>query len=162
MRAYLGRLLSGLTLVAGLGATATAQTDWPTPPSRLLLETPQGDLSVSASDYVYESVLQLNGDDVQPRIVGILNIPYAYNMPDFHVALVSIGKGNDGCPIAYRWIRIQKSGYSVTPEFGSCSKDIAVNIQGQLLTMTTPNSRNPDKIDSYIYDGKVVKRRLAR
>ncbi|MBP6018225.1 MAG: hypothetical protein KA735_01925 [Burkholderiaceae bacterium] len=159
MPIYLGRYLAGLSLML-CGWTATASpAAWEAPPSRLDLATPHGELHVTPSDYVYESVLRLNNTDIEPRVVGLLNIPYAYNMPEFHAALVSIHKGNEGCPVVYRWVRIDKSGYSVTPEFGSCSENIQVSAKGRTLTVVTPSSTNPDKMDSYTYDGNAVKRR---
>lgn len=161
MHSYIGRLLTALFLVfCGWTATAT-ETDWPASPSRLALATPHGSLHITPSDYIYEAVLRLGDQDIKPRIVGLLNIPYAFEMPGFHAALVSISKGNDGCPVAYRWVRIDKSGYSVTPEFGSCSENIQVKAAGKALTVLTPSSTTPDKIDTYIYDGKDVTRRAT-
>lgn len=155
----LGHYLTGLSLVlCGWTAAASPATSQ-APPSRLELNTPLGELHVTPSDYVYESVLRFNNTDIEPRIMGMLNIPYAYNMPGFHAALVSIHKGNEACPVVYRWIRIDQSGYSVTPEFGSCSENIQVSAKGRTLTVLTPSSTNPDKMDKYTYDGKAVKRR---
>lgn len=155
----LGRYLAGLSLVLYGWTAIAAPAAWQVPPSRLDLDTPHGELHVTPSDYVYESVLRLNNADIEPRIVGLLNIPYAYNMPEFHAALISIHKGNEGCPVVYRWVRIDKSGYSVTPEFGSCSENIQVSAIGRTLTVLTPSSTNPDKMDSYTYDGNAVKHR---
>lgn len=162
MLLYFGRLLSFvLMLLFGWSALA-APINWPTQHSRLFLDTPHGNLHITHSDYIYEAVLRLDDTDIQPQIMGQLNIPYAYNMPGYHAALISISKGNEVCPVMYRWIRLDATGYSVSSEFGSCSPNIKVSATAQRLTLQTPNTTNPDKIDTYIYDGKKLKRQLAR
>ena len=144
---------------ASLGAHAS--DGWPVSPSRLNLATPYGTLHVATSEYVYESALQVDDADVEPTIRGILNITYAFNMPKAQAALVSINKGNNGCPVMYRWIVLDENGYKVSPEFGSCSDQIKVTATGRLFTMQTPSTQKRDKIDIYTYDGKTVKRRTA-
>jgi hypothetical protein len=154
------RLAVGTFLVlASLGAHAGDA--WPVSPSRLNLITPYGTLHVATNDYVYESALRVNDTDVEPAIRGILNITYAFDMPKAQAALVSINRGNNGCPVTYRWIMLDEKGYTVSPEFGSCSERIKVTAKGRLFTMQTPNTQKPDKIDIYTYDGKTVKRRTA-
>src|SRR3546814_12494448 len=118
-------------------ASATAPVTWPVSPSRLHLSTPYGTLQVATSEYVYESQLRIDGAEVSPTVRGILNITYAFSMPTAQVALVSIGNGNNQCPIVYRWVVLQKSGYTVSPEFGSCSNQIKVSAKGRVLTLQT-------------------------
>ncbi|UYO92493.1 hypothetical protein [Pollutimonas sp. M17] len=152
----------GVMLMAtSLLASATSPATWPVSPSRLNLATPYGTLQVATSEYVYESQLRIDGIDVYPVIRGILNITYAFKMPKAQVALVSINNGNNLCPIAYRWVVLQKSGYTVSPEFGSCNDQIKVSAKGRVLTLQTPNTQKPDKIDVYIYDGKTLKQRTT-
>lgn len=162
MLLYFGRLLSLILMLPYGWVAYAAPTDWPTQHSRLALDTPQGNLHISANDYIYEAVLRLDDTDIQPLIMGQLNIPYAFNMPNYQAALISISKGNDACPVTYRWLRIDASGYSVSSEFGSCSTTINVSATAQRLTLITPNNTKPDKIDTYTFDGKTVKRQLAR
>jgi hypothetical protein len=127
----------------------------------LHLATPYGTLNVATSEYIYESQLRIDDVNVSPAIRGILNITYAFNMAKAQVALVSINNGNNQCPIVYRWVVLQKSGYKVSPEFGSCTDQIKVSAKGRVLTMQTPNTQKPDKIDIYTYDGKTLKQRTA-
>ncbi len=161
MPAPVSRLLASILLLLGSQALAAAPPTWPVSPSRLQLSTPYGDLHVASSEYVYESRLQVDNADVDPQIRGILNITYAFNMPTAQAALVSINSGNNGCPISYRWIVLDKSGYTVSPEFGSCNDQIKVSAKGRQLTLQTPSTHTPDKVDVYIYDGKTVKHRTA-
>jgi outer membrane protease len=156
MQCLVTMALAGLMSVASANSTPT----WPVSPSRLALDTPYGTLNIASNEYVYESQLRINDDDINPSIKGILNITYAFSMPKAQIALVSINSGNNGCPVSYRWIILQKSGYTVSPEFGSCSEHIKVSAKGRLFTMQTP-SQNRDKIDIYTYDGKTIKRRTA-
>lgn len=154
------RLAAGAILgLASLGAHAS--DGWPISPSRLNLATPYGTLHIATSEYVYESALRVDDADVEPAIRGILNITYAFDMPKAQAALVSINKGNNGCPVMYRWIVLEEKGYKVSPEFGSCSDQIKVTATGRLFTMQTPSAQKRDKIDIYTYDGKTVKRRTA-
>lgn len=162
MRILLSQFMAVGMLVCTGAAGAAAQPQWPDNPSRLQLNTPYGDLHVSSSDYVYESRLMLDDHDVEPLVQGLLNIPYAFSSPGFHVALVSINTGDNGCPIVYKWIMLKKSGYSITPDFGSCSESIQVSAQGHVFTLKTPNAQNPDKVDTYIYDGKTVRQKNTR
>lgn len=156
------RCLAGVMLAAAsLAAAATSPASWPVSPSRLALDTPYGKLHIATSEYVYESRLMIDGADVAPAVHGILNITYAYSLPKAQVALVSINTGYNTCPVAYRWVVLEASGYTVSPEFGSCSEQIKVTARGRVFTMRTPNSQKPDKIDIYTYDGKTIKRRMA-
>jgi len=126
----------------------------------MILDTPYGTLNIATSEYIYESRLRVDDNDVDPPVRGILNITYAFSTPKAQVALVSVNSGNNGCPVSYRWVVLEKSGYTVTPEFGSCSEHIKVSATGRLFTLQTP-SQNRDKIDIYTFDGKTIKRRSA-
>lgn len=142
-------------------AMATDSSPWPAVPSRLTLETPYGDLRVSSSDYVYESRLMLDGIEIQPLTKGLLNIPYAFSSPDFHVALVSINTGDPVCAVTYRWIMLNDAGYTTTPRFGSCSESINVSARGATFTLVTPSIDNPAELDHYLYDGKSVTKKTG-
>src|SRR5690625_4081924 len=113
-------------------------------------------LHVSASDYVYASRLLLDDSEIDPQVKGLLNIPYAFSAPDFHIALVSIDTGKRTCPISYVWIKLTDDGYSVTPTFGSCSDLIQVSTEGASFIMRTPNAEDASATDQYIYDGNIV------
>lgn len=159
---HLIRFLTGLLLAAaGQIAAANSPATWPVSPSRLNLPTPYGDLQIATSEYVYESTLRIDGVDVTPSVQGMLNITYAFSTSKAHVALVSINSGNNACPVTYRWVVMQKSGYTVSPEFGSCSDQIKVSAKGRLFTLQTPSPQKPDKIDIYTYDGKTIRRSSA-
>lgn len=156
MRASFICLTVALTLTFGHAAFATDSSQWPSAPSRLSLDTPYGNLHVSASDYVYESLLKLDEEEIEPQIKGLLNIPYAFSSPDFHIALISIDTGDKTCPVSYKWITLKSTGYSVTPKFGSCSDQIKVTAEGTTFSLQTPNTEDPDKIDHYLYDGETL------
>ncbi len=162
MPALVHRILVGVLSVLAGHAAVAAQTQWPTSPSRTQLPTPYGNLHVANNEYVYESRLQIDDTDVDPLVRGILNITYAFSTPNSHSALVSINTGNNGCPYTYRWVVLEKSGYRVSPEFGSCSDQIKVTAKGRRLTMLTPSAHTPDKVDMYIYDGKTLKHRSTQ
>ncbi|HLR14081.1 MAG TPA: hypothetical protein VK104_10750 [Burkholderiaceae bacterium] len=148
--------LSLSLLLSGPVAADSDQQDWPKQPSRLKLSTPYGQLHVSQSDYVYDARLLLNGEETKPPVMGLLNIPYAFSATDYHVALISIDSGDDSCPINYKWILLESSGYDISDAFGSCSEQIRVFADNHLFTMQTPNLEQPDKIDTYIFDGETV------
>ena len=101
----------------------------------------------------------LDDHEIQPLIKGLLNIPYAFSSTDFHVVLVSIDSGEQICPVTYKWITLNTEGYSATPRFGSCSEFIKVSAKGTTFTVVTPSEANPDELDSYVYDGKTVKKK---
>lgn len=161
MRPLVHRLLAGLIVLLGSQTVVAAQAAWPVSPSRLQLPTPYGNLHVASSEYVYESRLQIDDTDVDPQVRGIINITYAFNMSASQAALVSISNGNNNCPISYRWVVLQKSGYKLSPEFGSCSEQIKVAATERQLTLRTPSSDTPGQIDVYVYDGKTIKRRTT-
>lgn len=140
-------------------ALAAPETSWPIAPKHLELPTPYGTLAVGVSEYIYEARLQLNGTQIEPPISGMLNISYAFSMPDAQAALVSISKGNDACPVSYRWVVLNAKGYKVSPEFGSCSEQIKVSANSRRLTLHTPSREAPGKLDVYVYDGKTVTRK---
>lgn len=142
-------------------AVGAAQAQWPQSPSRMDLPTPYGTLEIKTSEYIYESRLRLDEADISPKIEGLLNITYAFALPNAQAALVSINDGNNICPISYRWVILHSKGYSVSPAFGSCSEHIKVSVSGKKFTMQTPNSQKPDKIDVYVYDGKTIKQRIS-
>lgn len=156
MHVSIARLLAMTVLIYSGTAAASTPPSWPESPSRLQLDTPYGELHVSASDYVYESRLMLDDHDIEPLIKGLLNIPYAFSSPKFHVALVSINTGHNDCPVTYKWVMLKESGYTVTPRFGSCSESIKVTAQGATFILETPNQNSPAEFDTYIYDGKTV------
>lgn len=153
--------LASVALAAG-PARATTETNWPMPPQLTQLATPYGTLLVGASEYVYESQLQIDGNQVDPPISGMLNISYAFSIPDAQAALVAISKGNDTCPISYRWVVLKADGYQVSPEFGSCSEHIKVTANSRTLTLQTPSREAPGRVDVYEYDGKVVRHRVSK
>ena len=154
-------ILACVLSVALSGGAWATQPQWPAPPSRLVLATPNGTLHVRTSEYIYESKLLIDGVDIEPRIEGLLNIPYAFSMPNEHIALVSINTGQNSCPVAYRWVVLGKKGYKVSRAFGSCSEHIEVSAKKRVFTLKTPNIQKPDKIDLYEYDGKTIKHRTV-
>jgi len=149
-------IIAGLVPLLG-SHSSWAGDAWPVPPSHLQLTTPYGNLDVKTSEYVYESRLQVNGSDTDPRIEGIINITYSFLMPKAQAALLSINNGSNNCPITYRWIILQSESYKISPAFGSCSNLIKVSVKGRSLTVRTPNVQEKDKIDIYVYDGKTIK-----
>ena len=150
-------LCTGVLVLTGAGLNSSAQVVWPELPSRIDFQTPYGTLGVKPSGYVYESRLVIDDQEVEPTVVGLLNITYAYKLPHAQAALVSINNGNEICPVSYRWVLLNKSGYKVSPAFGSCSEQIQVKAAGRRFTMLTPSKQKPDKIDVYVYDGKTIK-----
>lgn len=159
MRVSLTTFIAVMVLAGSGAAGATTVPSWPESPSRLQLDTPYGELQVSSSEYVYESHLMLDLHKIQPVIKGLLNIPYAFSSPEFHVALISINIGDNDCPVKYKWIKLQKNGYAATPRFGSCSESIKVETQGTAFIVTTPNEQDPKELDTYVYDGNIVKKK---
>lgn len=149
------KALVPLLLICG-PAHAVGDESWPAAPKLLELATPYGTLAVSESEYVYEAKLKLDGVQIDPPISGMLNISYAFEMPDRQAALVAISKGNDSCPVIYRWVVLKADGYQVSPAFGSCSEHIRVSADARKLTLQTPSRELPDKVDTYVYDGKTV------
>ena len=156
MRTLLRTLLPALALFHACAALATHDAQWPAVPSRLQLDTPYGQLHVSASDYVYESYLMLDDQRIEPEVKGLLNIPYAFSAANFHVALVSVDTCSKNCPVHYTWIMLNETGYTATPPFGSCTDQIRVDTTPEGFTMLTPSVEHDDKLDKYLYDGKVV------
>jgi len=157
---FIAGLLSIVVLWAGLAPTRAETVDaWPIPPSRTVLASPYGTLSVRDSAYVYESTLMLDGAEVDPLVKGLITISYAYRMKNRSIALISVDTGDTSCPIRYHWIALRKSDYRMTEAFGSCSPKIRVAAHGHTLVLETPNADDPDKIDRWSYDGRSVKRR---
>lgn len=152
-------LLSFVALTAAIGNTTHAAVSalWPAAPSRLHLDTPYGELGVSSSDYVYESHLTFNGQKTTPNITGKLNIPYAFSTQKFHIALISINSGRKSCPVVYTWVVLNNDGYHLSPEFGSCSEQIRVSAKGSTFIVETPDTKEPEKVNTYVYDGKSVR-----
>jgi len=149
-------------LAMPLGVAAAAAHEWPAAPSRLIFDTPYGTLQVKDNEYIYESRLHFNDTDVTPIVEGLLNIPYAFSLPSAQVALVSINSGDAECPVSYRWVILEKKGYTLSQPFGSCTEQIKVTTQGRTFLVQTPSSQMPDKIDVYAYDGKTVRKRTLR
>lgn len=155
------RALVSLFLICG-PVHAVSDGSWPTAPKLIELPTPFGTLAVSESEYVYEAQLKLNGVLIDPPISGMLNISYAFELNDRQAALVSISKGNDACPVLYRWVILKADGYHVSPEFGSCSEHIRVSADARKLMLQTPSREAPGLIDTYVFDGKSVTQRTSK
>lgn len=156
-----GGLLASILLVCG-PSMASVDANWPTPPKLSELATPYGTLAVGASEYVYESRLQLDGTQIEPLISGMLNISYVFSIPDAQAALVTISKGNDTCPVSYRWVVLKADGYHVSPEFGSCSENIKVSAKARTLKVLTPSREAPDMLDVYEFDGERIRHRTSK
>ncbi len=153
--------LASLLLATGT-ALASPEVNWPVLPKLNELPTPYGTLAVGRSEYVYEARLELNGTQVEPQVSGMLNISYAFNMPQALAALVVVSKGYDACPVTYRWVVLKPDSYQVSPEFGSCSEHIRVSADSRHLTVLTPSREKPGALDVYTYDGKTVKHRVRK
>ncbi|MBV6271475.1 hypothetical protein KVP09_00885 [Alcaligenaceae bacterium CGII-47] len=134
-------------------------TPWPATPSHTSLQTPYGVLEVHGSDYVYESYLLFNGKRLEPDIQGIINITYAYQVGKARVILIAVDTGDSTCAISYRWMTIRQDGYRLTAPFGSCSASIRVTIHGKQFVLNTPNPDKVNAIDTWIFDGRTVRRR---
>src|SRR5690606_23718660 len=132
-------------------------------PPHLLDRPPRyGRLAVGEGAYVYEAYLQLDGIQVEPQVSGMLNISYAFSMPQAQAALIVINKGYDACPVTYRWVVLRAGSYKISPEFGSCTEHIRVSADSTRLTVQTPSLENPGALDVYVYDGKTVKREVKK
>ncbi|CAM5412238.1 putative protein OS=Eoetvoesiella caeni OX=645616 GN=DFR37_103448 PE=4 SV=1 [Eoetvoesiella caeni] len=163
MRRLLFALFSLLSMVMGSGSSVMAQSQtWPPLPSRLDFATPYGKLGIKSYEYVYESRLQIDDVEIRPPIEGLLNITYAFDLPDAEAALVSVSDGDLQCPFKYRWVVLHRKGYSVSPPIGACSEKIKVSVKGRRFFLETPNNQKADKIDTYIYDGKALTRRSRK
>ena len=150
----LALILTG-TLACSLAAAKEPELApaWPTLPSILHLPSEYGTLHIAINDYVHESALQIDNQPITPEVRGLLNITYAFKMPDAQAALVSINSGNDTCPLSYRWVLLRSNGHLVSPAFGSCSEKIRVSTEGKTLKIETPNQADQAKIDVYSYSG---------
>lgn len=166
LRAFIMRFSSGLLCLAALGtasvAVGAAADQWPVSPQRASLETPYGTLAVRPSDYMYGATLTFNHTPTTPRLQGVLNIPYAYEVGRQQMALVSLDNGQTNCPISFYWVVISAQGYRITDPFGSCSNDIRMSAKGRILRMETPDPANPDKLDIWEFDGQKVYKRAPR
>ncbi len=156
------RSLVAPLLLACSTTFAATETNWPIPPKLIELPTPYGTLAVGESEYIYEARLKLNGIVLEPPVSGMLNISYAFSMPESQAALVTISKGNETCPVSYRWVVLSSGGYKVSPEFGSCSEQIKVSADSHQLVLQTPSIETPGQVDEYVYDGGTVKRRTRK
>lgn len=152
-------LLSAFSVLCLSRPAVGTTAPWPETPSRTALETPYGTLEVRNSDYVYESHLLLDGKKIEPDIHGIINITYAYRMDDARVVLIAVNTGSSTCTVSYHWMTIRKNGYQITAPFGSCSEDIRVANRGSKFTLITPNPDKAGVLDTWIYDGRTVRRR---
>lgn len=145
--------IPGVLACACAVAQAPGKASWPAVPSLLILPSEYGTLHIALNEYVHESTLQIDSRPTQPEIRGLLNITYAFQMPDAQAALVSINRGNDACPFSYRWVLLRRGSHLISPEFGSCSEKIRVSAEGKTLNIETPNRVDAAKIDVYSYDG---------
>ncbi|MDN5842147.1 MAG: hypothetical protein L0H54_01700 [Alcaligenaceae bacterium] len=157
MRAFLCSL--ALCIGCAVNPAAADSAPWPAVPSRTVLQTPYGTLSVLSNEYIYESRLTFEGKLVEPRISGIINITYVYKIADSQAVLIAVSTGSKTCEITYYWIRIDSKGYQVSEPFGSCSSEIRVDTEGAQLVLSTPSIDGADKIDTWVYDGHTVRRR---
>lgn len=163
MRRFIFAWLSLFSVLMSCGSAAMAQPQtWPPLPSRLDFVTPYGTLGIKSYEYVYEARLQIDHVEIRPTVEGLLNITYAFNLPNAEAALVSISDGDLHCPFKYRWVILNRKGYVVSPAIGSCSEKIKVSVKGQQFFLETPDHQKPDKIDTYIYDGKALTRRSRK
>lgn len=140
---------------SAIGTTAP----WPTTPLRTVLHTPYGTLEVDNSDYIYESHLLFNGERVRPDIRGLINITYAYRVDQTRVVLIAVDTGSTACIVSYHWMTITKDGYHLTEPFGSCSEEIRIATRGKQFVLSTPNMNKAGVIDTWIFDGRTVRRR---
>ncbi|MBV6307300.1 hypothetical protein KVP10_20615 [Candidimonas humi] len=154
------KLLATGALLAWCQSTVASPAEWPVSPSRLVLSSSYGTLRVKTTDYIYESHLLLDGKEVQPNMVGLLNIPYAFALPGKLSALISVNTGSSLCPVQYRWVTLYKGGYNVSKPFGSCSSQIRVSAIGRRFELATPSNVTPNKVDVYVYDGRNIKQRV--
>jgi hypothetical protein len=163
MRQFILAWLSLFSVLMSCGSAAMAQQqEWPPLPSRLDFATPYGTLGIKSYEYVYEARLQIDQVEISPPVEGLLNITYAFSLPNAEAALVSISDGNPHCPFKYRWVVLHRKGYTVSPAFGSCSEKVKVSVEGRRFFLETPDHQKPDKIDTYIYDGKALTRRTRK
>src|SRR3546814_12755452 len=117
MAATLACWAAGALLMAtSLMASATAPITWPVSPPRLHLSTPYGTLQVATSEYVYESHLRIDGDEVSLTVRGILTITCAFRLSTAPGALVSTGKGTTQLPIVSCRVVFQKQEFIGSPE----------------------------------------------
>src|SRR5690625_128470 len=137
-------------------AATPATVIWPRPPLRVSLYTPYGNLDVIHSEYVFEARLAYNGAIIEPEIMGVLNIAYAFNMGNAYYVLVMADTGRKMCPYVYYWIRLDDDGYHPTPRFGSCNENIRISQNGSKFIIETPHPLRADTLDKYVYDGKKV------
>lgn len=140
-------------------ALSQGTDDWPSPPSRENLVTDHGTITVSPSSYVYGSTLQIDGAEASPIVRGLIRISYAYHLARSDVALISIDTGDAHCAVHYRWIALSKSGYKLTEPFGSCSPLIRIQTRGSQLLLQTPSADQDGEVDTWVYNGKTIKRR---
>ncbi|CAM5213955.1 hypothetical protein CDEF62S_04461 [Castellaniella defragrans] len=159
MRSTLGLIcLAALGTLPAFGATPYY---WPATPKRTALETPYGTLDIRASDYVYGATLTFNHTPTIPRLQGILNIPYAYDVGRKQMALVSEDKGIPDCPVTYYWVVISEQGYRLSAPFGSCSADIRLTVHGTLLSMETPSRDDKTRLDIWTFNGQKIRKRTT-
>lgn len=163
MRRFIFAWLPLFSVLMSCGPAAMAQPEtWPPLPSRVDFVTPYGTLGIKSYEYVYEARLQIDHVEITPPVEGLLNITYAFNLPKAEAALVSISDGDLHCPFKYRWVVLDRKGYTISPAIGSCSEKIKVSVKGERFYLETPDPQKPDKIDTYIYDGKALTRRSRK
>ncbi|WP_124597038.1 hypothetical protein [Burkholderia stagnalis] len=131
-------------------------------PSADGVTTPFGKLSVS------DNVLLLDGKPVNPRVEGNNSLGFVVQvaLKNRRAVLVQ-NNGGTACPATYRWVMISDSGYTLSPEFGSCSDLVKVATVSETLVVTMPGfagdsepaaerKRAARKRMTYVYDGKTL------
>lgn len=117
--------------------------------------------SVHLNDVVVEPL-------ITPRNNFIVEQVFEFNNKDV-VLLMDLG--GTGCPAMYRLLTLSDAGVSATDEFGTCSDLPEISVEGEVMTITLPDSaplyaqremseKELDKLfsTSYIYtfsDGKL-------
>lgn len=131
-------------------------------PSADGVTTPFGKLSVS------DNVLLLEGKPVNPRIEGNNSLGFVAQvaLKNRRAVLVQ-SNGGTACPATYRWVMVSDGGYTVSPEFGSCSDLARVSTVSEALVVTMPafagdsepaaeRKRAARTRMTYVYDGKTL------
>lgn len=131
-------------------------------PSADGVTTPFGKLSVS------DNVLLLDGKPVNPRVEGNNSLGFVVQvaLKNRRAVLVQ-NNGGTACPATYRWVTVSDGGYTVSPEFGSCSDLVKISTVSKTLVVTMPGfagdsepaaerKRAARTRMTYAYDGKTL------
>jgi hypothetical protein len=125
--------------------------------------TPFGKLS--SND---DGVLLLNGKVVEPKIEGNNSLSFVAQVTFEHQHAVLIqDNGGTACPTLYYWIVSSDGSFTVSPEFGSCSRASRVSTSRGKLVVAMPGFMGDDAPEAakkraerqqitYVYDGKGV------